>query len=121
VGNSTRSSGKLSSIIHAEFLLAATILCIYLNREVAASLLAQLQTQDVVDEKREEVERALQESDRIWLQDSNQSRGAQKAAAAVPVVLGKVEKARLASLAMKPDHSLQSPILDWSSFTLSQG
>jgi hypothetical protein len=112
---------KVSSIIQAEFLLAATILCVYLDHEVAASLLPHAPNQEVAEEKRGVVERTLRESDRIWSQASDQSREAQKAAAAVRVVLGKVERARLASLTIKADNSLQSPLLDWSSFTLSQG
>jgi hypothetical protein len=113
---------KVSSIIiQAEFLLAATILCVYLDHEVAASLLPQAPNQEVAEEKRDVVERTLRESARIWSQASDQSREAQKAAAAVRVVLEKVERARLASLAIKADNSLHSPLLDWSSFTLSQG
>jgi len=112
---------KVSSIIQAEFLLAATILCVYLDHEVAASLLPQAPNQEVAEEKRDVVERTLRESDSIWSQASDQSREAQKAAAAVRIVLGKVERARLASLAIKADNSLQSPLLDWSSFTFSQG
>jgi hypothetical protein len=122
----TKPGGQLQevkwkvSIIIAEFLLTATILCVYLDREMAANS-PNSWSREILDEKREEVQTSLRESDRIWSRASNQSPEAQKAAAAVRVVLGKVDNSRLVSLSAKRDYSLQSPVSDRTSISFSQG
>jgi Fungal specific transcription factor domain len=83
---------KISAFINAEFFHAATVLCVYLDHDIAASV-ALRYAQDTADGKRKEVIKALQDSYKIWLHARSLSRDAQKAASAVHIVLEKAEKA----------------------------
>lgn len=79
---------KVSAVMNADFLLATTILCVFLDqKEVTSSETSAEDTgikQKVVD--------ALKKAYAIWTEESCTSREAKKAAEALRIVLGKVDK-----------------------------
>ena len=80
---------KVSSLVNHDFLLATTILCLDLDRDIARQ--ASIQPCDSTKEKtrRDTIMQALHESYKIWLQSSRSSREARKAAEALKIMLEK--------------------------------
>jgi hypothetical protein len=88
---------KVSSLLNHDFLLATTILCLDLDKDmIAGPMNVEVEMEKT---KKEKAIHALQESHRIWQQASSASREAQKAAEALRVVLGKVKIAGTSSRA----------------------
>lgn len=80
---------KVSSLVNHDFLLATTILCLDLDRDIVMQTSIQLRDSTKEKDRRETIMQALQESYKIWLQSSGSSREARKAAEALKIMLGK--------------------------------
>jgi hypothetical protein len=96
VGGRMSQEWKLSSLVKQEFLLATTILCLDLDQDIAAALLSR--TEKCATAETDGVIESLTISYPIWLEWSDFSREARKAAEVVRIVLGKAQK-------MKMEHS----------------
>lgn len=101
---------RLSSLINHDFLLATTILCLDLDRDMVAGSPPQ---PDVIH--------ALHESYKIWLRSSGSSREAQKAAEALRIVLGKVSRSMNAGAFGYRDQPPQSSPANSTTFEFPQG
>ena len=80
---------KVSSLVNHDFLLATTILCLDLDRDIARQALIQLRDSTEEKTRRDTIMQALHDSYKIWLQSSRSSREARKAAEALKIMLGK--------------------------------
>ena len=80
---------KVSSLVNHDFLLATTILCLDLDRDIAMQASIQLRDSAKEQDRRDIIMQALHESYKIWLQSSRSSREARKAAEALKIMLGK--------------------------------
>ena len=80
---------KVSSLVNHDFLLATTILCLDLDRDIAMQASIQLRESAKEKDRRDIIMQALHESYKIWLQSSRSSREAQKAAEALKIMLGR--------------------------------
>lgn len=90
-GRLYRDRWKISSLVNHDFLLAATILCLDLDRDLARGIPATPNGTVMSRIGRDDVIRALLESYRIWLQSSSSSREARKAVEVLRIILGKAE------------------------------
>lgn len=112
---------KVSSVVNHDFLLAATILCLDLDGDMAAGSLSRLNEEAVDKERRDNVLRALHESYKIWVQASSSSREARKAAEALRIVLEKVKNASMGRMADITDKSPQPSMGVNDAFAFSTG
>ena len=80
---------KVSSLVNHDFLLATTILCLDLDRDIAMQASIQLRDPTRENDRRDAIIQALHGSYKIWLQSSRSSREARKAAEALKIILGK--------------------------------
>ncbi|MCJ1342204.1 hypothetical protein MMC31_000384 [Peltigera leucophlebia] len=104
-GQLFRDRWKGSSLVNHDFLLAATILCLDLDRDIAARSSSQINGRAVDKGRGDGVIHALCESYKIWLRSSKSSREAQKAAEAWQIVLEKVKMASMTAMADGMDNS----------------
>lgn len=104
-GQLFRDRWKVSSLVNHDFLLAATILCLDLDRDIAARSSSQINGRAVDKGRGDGVIHALCESYKIWLRSSKSSREAQKAAEALQIVLEKVKMASMTAMADGMDNS----------------
>lgn len=93
-GQLYRDRWKLSSLVNYYFLLAATILCLDLDRSMTAGSFDCPYGEAMDSARDEKVIQALHESYRIWLQSSSSSREAQKVVQALKILLGKARKSK---------------------------
>ena len=82
---------KVSSLIKQKFLLATTILCLAVDHEITAESSSESQKYIPDTISSERVIEALNGSYLIWLQSSDSSKEAQKAAEVLRIVLGKAQ------------------------------
>ena len=92
-GRLYRSKWKVSSLVNHDFFLAATILCLDIDRDKTMIPPVSLGDPPTGRDRRANVMQALHESYRILLQSSRSSREAQKAAQALKIILGKERNA----------------------------
>lgn len=120
-GQLYRDRWKVSSTINHYFLLAATILCLDLDRSMTAgsSIYSHGEAMDSASD--EKVIQALHESYRIWLQSSSSSREAQKAAQALKIMLGKARKAKDTGTSEISEDNLELSVGCTNAFELSIG
>lgn len=91
-GRLYRDRWKISSLVNHEFLLAATILCLDLDHELAMGF-STISDETVSDRStRDNAIRALLKSYTIWLQSSTSSREARKAVEVLRIVLEKAKR-----------------------------
>ncbi|RDL35368.1 uncharacterized protein BP5553_07299 [Venustampulla echinocandica] len=85
---------RVSSVVNNDFLFATTLLCLDLDYDLVYGPPNPdcLCDADVDNMQRANIVKALQESYRIWRFSSHSSREARKAAEAVRIVLGKIER-----------------------------
>ena len=93
-GQLYRDRWKVSSLVNHYFLLAATILCLDLDRSMMAGSSTCHHGEAMDSARDEKVIQALHESYRIWLQSSSSSREAQKAVQVLKIMLGKARKSK---------------------------
>ncbi|KAL8722749.1 MAG: hypothetical protein Q9225_000810 [Loekoesia sp. 1 TL-2023] len=85
---------RVSSLVNHDFFLAATVLCLELDRDILVGSPHQSNDSATEVARRTTIMQALHESYRIWLQSSRSSWEAQKAAQALEIMLGKEKRAK---------------------------
>jgi hypothetical protein len=94
-GRLYRDRWKMSMIVKADFLLATTILCLEVDRNVNAEAAGEEKKDEMVaGELSKKIVNALRRSNSIWLKSIHTSREARKAAEVIRIVLGKVDELR---------------------------
>lgn len=118
-GRLYRSRWKVSSLVNHDFFLAATILCLDIDRGKTMMPSVNLGDSTTGRDKRDNVMQALHESYRILLQSSLSSREAQKAAQALKIMLGKGRCANAPKMTGDGCESSETPFLSTQIHSLS--
>lgn len=119
-GQLFRDRWKVSSLVNHDFLLAATILCLDLDHDMAERSSARI-NEEALDKEGDDVTHALCESYKIWLQSSKSSREAQKAAEALRIVLGKAKRASMTRVADNVGNSPGLSLISSDAFAFPTG
>ncbi|MCJ1268380.1 hypothetical protein MMC22_008268 [Lobaria immixta] len=120
-GQLYRDRWKVSSLVNHDFFLAATILCLDLDPDLAARSSSQINGEAGDKRRGDDVTHALHESYKIWLKSSKSSREAQKAAEALNIVLEKVKAASVAREADNVDNFPEFSFVSTNDFAFPIG
>lgn len=120
-GQLFRDRWKVSSLVNHDFLLAATILCLDLDRDLSATLSSRINRETIEKGRGDDVTNALYESYKIWVQSSKTSREAQKAAEALKIVLGKAKRVSMTRAADNMDDSPELSLVGNDAFAFPTG
>ncbi|KAK9311018.1 hypothetical protein V1522DRAFT_425747, partial [Lipomyces starkeyi] len=96
-GRLNHDQWKISSLVTSSFLLATTLLCVELDYDLSIQPSAEGPRNPIDTDWRNKTIQALQNSYMIWVQLSNTSREAHKAAEVACIVLNMAQKASVAS------------------------